>query len=695
MTNVNFTIPVTYKSITPNRSTSNLLAELAEGYLSFGGKVANVVHIDPNTNERRVEIVTTKRDSVWIIALKIASYATLILPTIAFVIKGIHRATHSFTIQPSNPSKNEHILTICEGYKISEINNQEKGIILETIPGMPDNTRGKVGFLVVDENSEKRLVPVCMQPKPGIFAPRPESLSWLSSDDIQLIRPGGQNPLKAIILEWVKENKTMSYETEAGLRLYGLKTGPTFLFQILSDPYNKDFNLKHFLAFLKTDEGKDFLHKIRSPELIEDVLDYHRESGHLIDLYHKPSEDEKNLMTRWAALPLIKDELLRELIQLDPGAFKNSYETDGFLEVLKKLATSGTNERNRALFFFQMMKKYNIQTSKDDKLLYKIISGETSFTKSDMSGHSIEVVETAIKAANVSFNYDFLKFAKSQGYSTSRVAPFEEASITHVGMDALEVKQVYDVFFKDLRTKGLLLTNEEFNLLDRTKYYPKARQIGRILGRDYVEKVAKEKNCPFVCAPVKTAVIDFYPEVPFDKRNAFDISFGGRFVDQEPKSKNLMIYAEKIKPLTRKASRQEMQQLLTVLEACGYSDFLGENIVLGENPEGKEAFYIIDTEFENFRDVMNLNCISGFITFMDESDHEWFSDKVKQLYERNKQKEEQRAQSKKDAEQTEVDRLLHKALDLNGFMIKRKLIFDISELTKIKPVILENAAATV
>jgi hypothetical protein len=154
-------------------------------------------------------------------------------------------------------------------------------------------------------------------------------------------------------------------------------------------------------------------------------------------------------------------------------------------------------------------------------------------------------------------------------------------------MDVLEMHEQLQAFLKDLRSQKLLLTQTEFNQLSSENYKEKGSDIGRILGRNYIEKKACELGLKHVKAPRKMIVID--DEIPSIKLRT---SAG---LDIEAPKGGIAIYAERIQASNRKITSEEVSELLRLFEATGFSDIHWGNVIIAE-----DGIYIIDTEFTNF-----------------------------------------------------------------------------------------------
>lgn len=206
-------------------------------------------------------------------------------------------------------------------------------------------------------------------------------------------------------------------------------------------------------------------------------------------------------------------------------------------------------------------------------------------------------------------------------------------SIFKHSMKDEEIEQIGRSFFEELKDEGLLLTKQQFDESGiKEACIRKSFDIGRILGSHYITKTAEELGLKHIKVPKKYAVISH------DRENKSSLE---AFVDKrtlEIKTHEVEIYAEKITPLERKATREELKELLQILEATGYGDFMGDNFFVGRNQNGEEGIYFIDTEYNNFRHAPFLDmCFAGAVTRVtDTKDYNWINQEdLIPLYHRN------------------------------------------------------------
>jgi hypothetical protein len=193
-------------------------------------------------------------------------------------------------------------------------------------------------------------------------------------------------------------------------------------------------------------------------------------------------------------------------------------------------------------------------------------------------------------------------------------------SIFRYSMEEEEIRQIGTAFFEDLRKSGRLLTNREFvdQVRPREAYRSKGSDLGRILGANYIKRIADELGLKHIKVPKKIAVLG-------EGLTSMDVVVSHSNLNLF--SEAVTIFAENITPLERGATREELTEFLKILEATGFGDFLGENFMLGRNQQGEEGIYFIDTEYANFRHIPFLeNGVSGAIaTLVQEEDVDWIN----------------------------------------------------------------------
>ncbi|MFA6915013.1 MAG: hypothetical protein WC222_01325 [Parachlamydiales bacterium] len=196
-------------------------------------------------------------------------------------------------------------------------------------------------------------------------------------------------------------------------------------------------------------------------------------------------------------------------------------------------------------------------------------------------------------------------------------------------MSVAKRKEVTLQFLQTLREQGRLLTKKEFKALS-LNCFDKGRNLGRILGRDYLERTIKALGLTKVKVPNKFAVLD----------NSSDIEIKA-FSNGHVGAPHITVYAKTVIAVNRCPSLEEILELSILLEATGYKDLtigkkLGQNIIIGW-----DGLYIIDTEFDAFSFIPQygqLNYLQQYLLSTD--DAQTFVDELKKRYEKFRTVEE-------------------------------------------------------
>lgn len=204
-------------------------------------------------------------------------------------------------------------------------------------------------------------------------------------------------------------------------------------------------------------------------------------------------------------------------------------------------------------------------------------------------------------------------------------------SIFSLNMDIITMRKIMRAFLRDLKKEGLLLTQEEFSKFNRGNFISKGNDIGRIQGKNFIEKLVMENGLKHIKVPKKIAVLNEGVE---------SVSFRvARSTELIPEEDQLTIYAERIEPVNRKLSLEEALEFMIILEKTGYGDFWGQNFFFA-----KDGIYFIDTEFKDFSPFNpNFNGIEGIKHSLDPKDVDKFLvefQKRKALFENEKETRE-------------------------------------------------------
>jgi hypothetical protein len=84
-------------------------------------------------------------------------------------------------------------------------------------------------------------------------------------------------------------------------------------------------------------------------------------------------------------------------------------------------------------------------------------------------------------------------------------------------------------------------------------------------------------------------------------------------------SNDQRVYAEKIERVDRKISREEMEELIQIMEVTKFADFQTANFIVAS-----DGIYFIDTEYKSFTLEQEWGKASRLEVFLDAQDEHWF-----------------------------------------------------------------------
>lgn len=349
-----------------------------------------------------------------------------------------------------------------------------------------------------------------------------------------------------------------------------------------SDVYEKDLteifsenwiNFEEFITYLfetnaifslKPSPLKILLKTIQEKKLVVNLHQQHPKTGEtLLDCY---SKDVK---------------VIENLLAIDPTLIQRNEGS----EIAFVRALLSKNQKGATLLL-NHMEKQNMPLLPRELLFKKLAFSEGQVTTQELKSLSEEDQRIIFKLANIYSELNLIRTMKALGFGrTEELLMREGPSIFGCNADAVEMNNRLQCFIDELHSKKLILTKQEFNKHPKENYIEKGNDIGRILGRDYIEKKVHELNLEHVKVPKKIMVIpDNYTLIEF--RIGEDLNIHAR---------NVSVYAEKIKKSTREITSEEIAELIRLFEATGYTDIQWDNLIIAE-----DGVYIIDTEFDNF-----------------------------------------------------------------------------------------------
>jgi hypothetical protein len=240
----------------------------------------------------------------------------------------------------------------------------------------------------------------------------------------------------------------------------------------------------------------------------------------------------------------------------------------------------------------------------------------SSFSTQDFSTLEIMSQRAIYQEANESHNVELVRQLNDLGMQP-KVPSFSGPTIISNFMDIATKYDTILGFLKELRQSNRLLTEQEFQSLSTKKWIQKSK-ISRILGCDHLMQKIAEKELKHMKIPLKIAVVEDAESLKVSgweySDNLYDLDF-----DQ------VKIFAEKIKPIERKLSRDEIDELIQVIATANFLDLWPENIVVAE-----DGAYFIDTEFKSFAGSIYWGKLGRFESLVGEKDKVYFKEKVEE-----------------------------------------------------------------
>lgn len=315
------------------------------------------------------------------------------------------------------------------------------------------------------------------------------------------------------------------------------------------------------------------------PYPLQILLKIIKEKGLIVNLHQKDPETKETLLDRYSK----NAKVLQILLDIDPTLIQRTEDS----EIAFVRALLSGNQKG-ATILFDAMESQKVPLLPRELLFKKVAFSEGEVTLEELRSVSKEDQQTVYQLANIYSQLNVVRTMKALGFNRSEELLVREGpSIFGCNMDALEMNECLQTFLTALRSKKLLLTQTEFNHLSSKNYVKKGGDIGRILGRDYIERKACELGLKHVKVPRKMIVIDdANPNIKL--RTSADL-------DIEAPTGGITVYAERIQGSNRKITSEEISELLRLFEATGFSDIHWGNIITAE-----DGVYVIDTEFTNF-----------------------------------------------------------------------------------------------
>lgn len=406
----------------------------------------------------------------------------------------------------------------------------------------------KRGLMFLDIEGEKRLVVVQL---------KEAGTSWSNVEYIQIDEPLIPTLVKLLQEQEVDHNAHWYYRKDS-------------LHEVLSGP----IDCQEFFRYLF--ESQEIV--IFNRQVLKVLLQIIKEDKAVANLLLQYREITDKLLDRHSE----NEDIVTQLIDLDPSLLGRQ------VEVVKHTFVQSLifGNKSRAARLCEKMEKWNVSLMPRE-LLFKKCALSAAVTLDEVKSLLPEDQKILYQLANIYSRLDLIRTMNALGFSGGERLTREGPALFGCNMDTLEMHERLQGYLKELRSKKLLLTQKEFKALSPDHFINKGGDIGRILGRDYIEVKARELGLKHVKVPQKMFVINGkHPTLTLRTSSTLDI--------QDPFGE-VAVYAERIQYFARQIRSEEVSELLRLFEACGYSDIHWGNVIVA-----KEGVYIIDTEFTNF-----------------------------------------------------------------------------------------------
>ncbi len=359
------------------------------------------------------------------------------------------------------------------------------------------------------------------------------------------------------------------------------------------------------------------------------VLAWAKELDRKIDLYLLPT-----LFQKWVGE--WEDELNTQLLELYPEGLRG--EKSPGVSYFQYALTKGYAEI--ADFLLIEMEKQNIQLPDADQWRKRAWRNETDFTAGAFQALDPQLKREIYLLANLYAHQELLAQLKKWEMG-EQLLPIQGPGCLSPNMDFLDSFKAILTYLQSLRKRGELVTTAEWGVKEPLLYHTKDDDFGRVQGRDFIEETAKRLNLKSIKVPRKIV------EVPDDQLSfRVDVLCSGI----ELKLEKVKTHAETIIPCDRTATREEMLELLTLLEATGYEDIHVTNFIVAE-----DGIYIIDTEFQNFGTHPAYHMMGCLGQLLAEEDYQWYCEEVDRRSEEYNKKCEQEPKESGDLYRKKVE----------------------------------------
>lgn len=419
---------------------------------------------------------------------------------------------------------------------------------------------------------EGRLVPVTAESEAGSF-----------------FKPFAGSSLEALLL--LAQNKTRS---SWGLpeRHYGSPI--SFL---LNHPRNTTLDVGDVIAYCRVRDwqGIPRIFTLNDKSTL-DLLQIFQEKRIPIDLNEK-APDGSTLFTVWAGSGY--NDVAKALLEIDPTVIR---QVEGMADRPFAQAVLQADSKG-AQFYLQAMKSQDIPLSHEEQWLKRALCNDGDFQDAEFLALDPKLKAKFYYAAN-SFSPELVMRLNALGM---RMTPdfLDGPGFLAYNMDVVAARTAMQDYFRQLRRDGLLLTHEEFSQLDQAKLVPKSNNLSRLVGKAFVEKIARENNLKHIKVPRKVVVLP-------QGAHSFRIKLDGLSLWPDYYGRNeLDVYAARIEHVERTLSLQEGIELMIAHEKTAYSEGYPGCIRLAEDGiyfvhTGDWMFNSEKQKFEAFASLADL-----------------------------------------------------------------------------------------
>ncbi len=214
--------------------------------------------------------------------------------------------------------------------------------------------------------------------------------------------------------------------------------------------------------------------------------------------------------------------------------------------------------------------------------------------------------------ANMDGNIQLVARLNFLGMKPAEV-PVRQPSIISECMDVATQSSTILEYLKTLYKDGRLIVGTG-NLPEDCNWMNKGPKFERLLGRDYLAQMITQLGLQRVRVPRKV-VVAHNPTISVECWN-----------DQymfHMESNEMTVFAERVSSVSRKLTREEIDDLIRLIAAANFTDLWPANIALSE-----DHVYVIDTETKSFKGNVCWDKIHRFKGLVKSEDIRYFEDRI-------------------------------------------------------------------